>query len=203
MHLGMAKSLLPKSAGPVRNILEQSEVLIQDILERARAIIAGLRPQVLDDLGLVPALRRFGEEFQEKSGVTVKIKTDHLTQRLPAPIEVALFRIVQEALTNVHKHAQAHQVNIALRREDEQVVLSVQDDGIGFEQRATRSSANGDMLLEGGWTIPYGHFGLLGIQERAVQLGGRLQITSAPGQGMTLRVELPLSEAKEVSNERI
>jgi PAS domain S-box-containing protein len=203
MHLGMAKSLLQKSAGPVRNILEQSEALIQDILERARAIIAGLRPQALDDLGLVPALRRFGEEFQEKSGVTVKIKTDHLTQRLPAPIEVALFRIVQEALTNVQKHAQAHQVNIALRREDEQIVLSVQDDGIGFEQRATRSSANDDMLLEGGWTIPYGHFGLLGIQERAVQLGGRLQITSAPGQGMTLRVELPLSEAKEGADERI
>jgi signal transduction histidine kinase len=59
------------------------------------------------------------------------------------------------------------------------------------------------MLLEGGWTIPYGHFGLLGIQERAVQLGGRLQITSAPGQGMTLRVELPLSEAKEGADERI
>jgi PAS domain S-box-containing protein len=203
MHLGMAKSLLPKSAGPARNILEQSEALIQDILERARAIIAGLRPQVLDDLGLVPALRRLGEEFQKNTGVTVEIETDHLSKRLSAPIEVSLFRIVQEALTNVHKHAQAHRVNIAIKREDEQVALSVQDDGVGFEQQATRSSASGDMLLEGGWTIPYGHFGLLGIQERAMQLGGRLQITSAPGQGTTLRVELPLSKAKEGSSESI
>jgi PAS domain S-box-containing protein len=203
MHLGMAKSLLPKSPGPARNILEQSEALIQETLERTRAVIAGLRPQVLDDLGLVPALRRLGEEFQENTGVTVEIETDHLTQRLPAPIETALFRIVQEALTNVRKHAQARRVSIALSREGEQVVLSVQDDGVGFEQQAARSAMNNAMILEGGWTIPYGHFGLLGIQERVMQLGGRLQITSAPGQGATLRVELPLSETKEVADENI
>jgi PAS domain S-box-containing protein len=203
MHLGMAKSLLPKSAGPVRNILEQSEALIQETLERARTVIAGLRPQVLDDLGLVPALRRLGEEFQENTGVTVEIETDHLTQRLPAPIEVALFRIVQEALTNVRKHAQAHRVNIMVKREDEHVVLSVQDDGVGFEQQAAQSRTNDVMILEGGWTIPHGHFGLIGIQERAMQLRGRLQISSAPGQGTILRVELPLSEAKEGADERI
>jgi signal transduction histidine kinase len=194
MQLGMARSQLPKSAKSAQTILEGAEALIQEILERTRGIIAGLRPQVLDDLGLIPAVRRLVDEFQEDTGARVEIKTDHIPNRLPAPLEVTLFRIVQEGLTNVRKHAQAHQVSIGLAKEDGQVVLSVQDDGLGFEKQPAEPRADGDMILEGGWVIPEGHFGLLGIQERAAQLGGRLQVTSAPGQGTILRVEIPLPE---------
>ena len=106
-------------------------------------------------------------------------------------------------MTNVRKHAKAMRVTIKLAKEDGLVVLSVQDDGIGFEKQTTRSRASGDMVIEGGWLIPAGHFGLIGIQERVTQLGGRLQISSASGQGMIMRVELPLSETKEMSDENL
>jgi len=192
MQLGIVRSLLPKSAQAAHSILEQTEALTQSTLERTRLMIADLRPQVLDDLGLVPALRRLGDELQESTGTAVKIKTSRLPKRLPAPIEVALFRIVQEALTNIRRHAQAHHVTISLAKESERVVLSVQDDGMGFEMQTNRSRQSGDMVIDGGLVIPAGHFGLIGIQERITQLGGKLQVTSTPGQGTTLQAELPL-----------
>jgi signal transduction histidine kinase len=114
---------------------------------------------------------------------------------------VVLFRIVQEALTNVRKHARAKRVSIGLAKEDGKVVVSVQDDGVGFEKQTAPPRSSGDLILRGGWRIPAGHFGLIGIQERVTQLGGRLDLTSAPGQGTTLRVEIPLPEIKAVSNE--
>ena len=158
---------------------------------------------MLDDLGLVPALQRLGDDFQVNTAVKVEMNLARLPKRLPTKLEVALFRIVQEALTNVRKHAKANRVSIALSKEDELVVLSVQDDGLGFKKKITRSRASGDMVIQGGWMIPAGHFGLMGIQERVTQLGGRLQISGAPGQGTILRVELPLSEAKAVSDENL
>ena len=203
MQLGMVKSMLPKSAKSMHNTLEKSEALIQEILEHTRSIITDLRPQVLDDLGLVPALQRLGDDFQVNTAVKVEMNLARLPIRLPTQLEVTLFRIVQEALTNVRKHARANRVSIALSKEDELVVLSVQDDGLGFEKKITRSRANGDMVIQGGWMITAGHFGLIGIQERVTQLGGRLQISGASGHGTILRVELPLSEAKAVSDENL
>jgi two-component system sensor histidine kinase DegS len=201
MQLGTVKSLLPKSAKSARIILDEVEALVQQTLESIRKIIAGLRPSVLDDLGLTPAIRRLGSEFQEDTGTHVEMDTTRLTERLPAPLEVALFRIVQEALTNVRKHARAKRVSIGLAKEDGKVVVSVQDDGVGFEKQTAPPRSSGDLILRGGWRIPAGHFGLIGIQERVTQLGGRLDLTSAPGQGTTLRVEIPLPEIKAVSNE--
>jgi len=203
LQVGTAKGLLPKSAISALNILEQSETLVDEALDRTRAIIAGLRPQVLDDLGLAPALRGLGEELHEDTGALVEVTTLDLPKRLPPPFEVALFRIAQEALTNVRKHAQAGGVSITLAREDERVVLSVEDDGLGFEQETTRSGLKDEIFIEGGWPIPTGHFGLIGIRERVKQLGGRLQITSAPGEGTTLLVELPFSEAEAPTDERL
>jgi PAS domain S-box-containing protein len=196
MQLGIARSHLPKSAKTAQTILEGTEELIQEILGRMRAIIAGLRPQVLDDLGLVPAIRRLANEFQEDTGTQVEIKTDQIPNRLSAPLELALFRIVQEGLTNVRKHAQAHTVNIALAIEEGKVTLSIRDDGRGFENHPASPHSGGDRILESGWPISEGHFGLIGIQERAAQLGGRLQVTSALGQGTTVRVELPLADTQ-------
>jgi len=203
MQLGTAKSLLPKSAKSAYSILDQMEALIQQVLERGRAIIAGLRPPVLDDLGLVPAIRRLGNEFQEDRGTHIEIDTSGLTERLPASLEVALFRIVQEALTNIRKHAQAQQVWIKLVKKNEGAELSIQDDGVGFEKQTVSSSSRDALALGGGWRIPAGHFGLVGIQERVTQLGGRLDLTSAPGHGTTLRVEIPLADAKAVSDESL
>ena len=131
----------------------------------------------------------------------VEMQTPHLSERLPAPLEVALFRIVQEALTNVRKHAQAKRVSITLAKKGKMVVLSVQDDGVGFEKQTVPPGSSSGLILEGGWRVPADHFGLIGIQERVMQLGGRLDLTSAPGQGTTLRVEVPLTETRTVSDE--
>jgi two-component system, NarL family, sensor histidine kinase DegS len=196
MQLGIARSRMPKSAKSVQSILDGAEELIQEILGRMREIIAGLRPQVLDDLGLVPALQRLANEFQEGTGVQVEIKVDPIPERLPEPMELALFRTVQEGLTNVRKHAQAHTVSIRLAIEDGRVTLSIRDDGRGFESQPVWPRPDGETILEGGRPISEGHFGLIGIQERVAQLGGRLQVISAPGQGTTLQVELPLVAAQ-------
>ena len=108
MQLGMVKSMLPKSAKSMHNTLEKSEALIQEILEHTRSIITGLRPQVLDDLGLVPALQRLGDDFQENTGVMVEMNLARLPKRLPTRLEVALFRIVQEAIDQCPQACQGH-----------------------------------------------------------------------------------------------
>jgi len=203
MQLGIAKSRLPKSAKSAQTILEGAEELIQEILWHTREIIAGLRPQVLDDLGLIPALRHLANEFQEDTGAKVEIKTNQIPNRLPAPMELALYRIVQEGLTNVRRHAQAHSVSIFLEKEDGQMILSIRDDGRGFENQSARMYPGDNMESGGKWPTSEGHFGLTGIQERAAQLGGRLQVTSAQGQGTTLRVELPLVDIHEGSNDSL
>jgi signal transduction histidine kinase len=193
MQLGTAGSLLPRSAKAVRTILEQAEELTTSILDSTRRMIAGLRPAVLDDLGLVAALRQLGDDLQASTGAQVDMQVSRLAGRLPPQIENALARILQEALANIRRHARARRVTISLKGEPGRVILSVQDDGVGFQGQAARSPAqDDDVLIDGGWVIPAGHFGLLGIQERVRQLNGKLKVTSIPGQGTLLEVELPL-----------
>lgn len=192
LQLGTARNLLPKSAQNVEAILARSEELTEETLEHTRSIIAGLRPQVLDDFGLVPALRYLGDELNSSTGATVKVKTSRLPKRLRPLIEITLYRIVQEALVNIRKHAEARSVTISLVKETERVILSVQDDGVGFEMPSHRARMPGDMLINGGLVIPAGHFGLIGIQEQVAALGGTFQMKSAPGEGTLVQVELPL-----------
>ncbi len=193
MQLGSARSLLPRSAKAARDILEQAEALTQEVMERTRAMIHELRPQVLDDLGLIPALQRIGDDFQRSTGVQVEVRMSSFPQRLPPAAEVAVFRIVQEALTNVRKHAQARHVRIELAKHGQEVLLSVQDDGIGFEKHTSRPRDSGDVVIGEGYRIPAGHYGLIGIQERAKMLAGKFQISTSPGHGTTIRVILPRS----------
>ena len=192
MQLGTARNLLPKSAKKIDVILERSEELTEETLEHTRSIIAGLRPQVLDDLGLLPALRHLGEELHHTAGVIVKVRSSHLPKRLPSTIEITLFRIVQEALANIRKHAKADHATISLIQESKRVVLSVQDDGIGFEMQSGRDHQSSDIVINGGLVIPAGHFGLIGIQEQVMALGGSFQMKSAPGEGTWIQVELLL-----------
>jgi signal transduction histidine kinase len=192
MQLGSARSMLPKSARAARSLLEETEALTQSTLERTRLMIAGLRPSILDELGLIPALRRLADELHESTGAIVTLKADRLPRRLPPQLEIALFRIVQEALTNIRKHAQASEVSIELMKEAGRVALSVQDNGIGIGNQKAEIREGDNAVLAGGWEIPAGHFGLIGIQERVKSLGGNFQVTSAPNRGTTIRVELPL-----------
>lgn len=191
MQLGAVQSLLPKSSDRARAVLKEAETLTGKTLEGVRRMIADLRPPVLDDLGLAPALRRLGDELRERAEVDVAFEVSGLPERLPPQVENTLFRIAQEALTNIRKHAQAQHAAISLHVERERVTLVVKDDGVGLRSWRDQARRRGDVLLPGGWVVLRGHYGLVGIQERAALLGGTLQVQSAPGEGTTLRVELP------------
>jgi signal transduction histidine kinase len=135
-----------------------------------------LRPSMLDDLGLVPALQWQAREVSKRSGVWVRVEAEQVSEELPEDHKTCVYRIVQEALHNCVQHSGARNVKIAVRQEPGQLQLSVEDDGKGFDAREERG------------------MGLLGIQERVGNLGGSLAVTSAPGSGTVLRVALPLAQ---------
>ncbi|MFZ1404299.1 MAG: ATP-binding protein, partial [Anaerolineae bacterium] len=140
-----------------------------------------LRPLVLEDLGLTPALRYLANQLHEQHGIQVTLTVRGALRGLTGDQELALFRIFQETLTNVAKHAQATGASALLESDAEGVLLQVSDNGRGF----TQALSTDDFARRG-------HFGLIGIQERAQRLGGRLEIESQPGQGATVRVWLPV-----------
>jgi signal transduction histidine kinase len=185
--LGVIQDALPARAERERLILEDATGLAENVMSGLRRVIADLRPPVLDDLGLVPALRRLGRDLEERAGVSVVVETDESLGRLPPEVEITLFRVAQEALTNIGKHAQARQARITLRMDPEHVTLQITDDGRGLPPAISsyREDAQGDD----------GHFGLLGIQERVGLLNGVLRVESAPQEGTTVWVDLPLGAA--------
>ena len=134
-----------------------------------------LRPSALDDLGLVPAIERLAQTVGE-SGIEVDVEARIGDVRLPEPVETTLYRIVQEAVTNVAKHAGAQRLSITLTRRDGSVVAIVEDDGSGFDPAAPDS----------------GGIGLVGMRERLALVGGTLRIEAAPGAGTTIAAEVPV-----------
>ncbi len=162
--------------------VERAAELASRALESIRATARGLRPPVLDDLGFIPAMRALAEEFAGRTGVTVDLRVAALPAPAGAEIEVALYRVLQEALTNVARHAAATRVDAFLGAEAGELVLVVQDDGKGFDAARARGSADGGA-------------GLGGMRERVVGAGGRFTLTSAPGRGVRLEARLPLGES--------
>jgi two-component system, NarL family, sensor kinase len=149
--------------------------------EEVERISRNLRPSLLDDLGLVPALRAACTEFAARTDVSLKLVCKGLTARLPAATELALYRILQKALENVEKHARARHVTVHLTEQGDIVQLRIKDDGIGFDpdQSAARRTEKSD-------------FGLLRMRERAAYVGGALVVKSAPGAGTEIVVRIPL-----------
>jgi signal transduction histidine kinase len=133
-----------------------------------------LRPSMLDDFGLVPALNWQAKETTKRTGLRVQVSASDLAEDLPEEHKSCIYRIVQEALTNVARHAQARIVQISLRQDAEELVLSVQDDGSGFDAQRVRG------------------LGLLGMEERVHHLGGVFSIDSRSGRGTLLTIHLPL-----------
>jgi signal transduction histidine kinase len=161
----------------LREAIGEVRDLVRSTLRDVRRLAVELRPTALDDFGLVPALERLTDSFAEQTGISVDFQASLTSGRLPTEIETALYRIVQESLTNIVKHARAGSVSVVLTRKEDAVSVVVEDDGVGFEPGRPRD----------------GGIGLLGMQERVALLGGRLAIESRPGAGTTFVAEVPLS----------
>jgi signal transduction histidine kinase len=152
--------------------------LVVTTLQDVRRLAVELRPSALDDFGLVPAVERLAATVAEQSGPAVDVEAQLGGARLPAEAETVLYRIVQESLTNIVKHASAARVSITLVRKGGSAVVVVEDDGSGFDPGALREGA----------------LGLAGMRERVALVGGRLTVESSPGAGTTLVAEVPAGE---------
>ena len=151
--------------------------LVVSTLQDVRRLAVELRPSALDDFGLVAALERLAASFGEQTGITVDFETLLADERLPAEVETALYRIVQESLTNVVKHARARHVSVLLARKGGAIKAVVEDDGQGFDPAGDRHDG----------------FGLVGMRERLALLGGRLEVESSSQAGTTIVAEVPLA----------
>jgi PAS domain S-box-containing protein len=169
---------LPESEAEVLARLKESIQLINDGVKAVRAICSGLRPGVLDDLGLAAAIEWQASEFASRNGVLCRVTVPPVDLHLDGDRATATFRIFQECLTNVIRHAQAKTVRVDLCQEEESILLVVEDDGIGF--------------CESGFSNALGSLGLLGMKERAQFCGGDVQISSSPGNGTTVTVRVPV-----------
>jgi signal transduction histidine kinase len=158
--------------GAIASLRELVVATLQDV----RRLAVELRPSALDDFGLVPAVQRLTETFREQSGLEVQLETQLGDDRLPPESETTLYRVIQEAFTNVVKHAGASRVSVVVRRQDGVALAVVEDDGRGFDPAQTREDA----------------LGLAGMRERVALAGGRLRIESSSGAGTTLVAEVPV-----------
>ena len=157
--------------------LDDSIAILERLLQQVRQLSLELHPPLLDDLGLVPALRWYLDQQAQRAGLRVEFFADPALERVDAAIETACFRVAQEALTNVVRHARAQTVSVELDRTPEVLHLVVRDDGIGFDVVTAQQGAS---------------LGLLGMRERVALLGGELDCKSAPGRGTEVHAFFPV-----------
>jgi PAS domain S-box-containing protein len=183
--LNAIATALDKSPAAAPDLVERLRVSASDTVKELQSIIYDLRPALLDDLGLIPALRWYAEQRLQLQGVQVELEVTGEPQRLSSEVETALFRIGQEAITNISRHAGARHVHIGVAFEADAVAIEVIDDGAGFDPAVTLSEAGRRRGL-----------GLLGMKERAALLGGEFVVESEPDRGTRLRVCLSLEPVK-------
>jgi signal transduction histidine kinase len=189
MHLEAAEQALPANHETALSHIDWARGTARESLAEARRVVWALRPDILEGASLPQAIEHLVGRWSEESGVTASADVTGTTRPLPTHAEATLLRATQEALANVRKHARARNVAVTLSYMMDMVALDVRDDGVGFDP-APRG--NGD--VEGG-------FGLAAMRERVEQQGGRLIVESAPGEGATLVVELPIPQGARVSAE--
>ncbi len=173
VQLAATQALWDSDLGAARDSLSQARALTKNGLQEARRALQALRAQPLDDLGLALAVQQLAEQGAQRAGLTLDADISVELEHLRPDVEQSLYRVAEEAITNVVRHANARSLGVTLRCEAGQIVLVVVDDGLGFDPAAQRSN---------------GHYGLVGMQERAVLCGGVLQVTSQPGQGAAVRL---------------
>ena len=176
---------LSSSDGPSKTEAINLRKLLGQTAEEVERISRDLRPSVLDELGLVAVLRDTSAKFAERTGVSLKLACVQLTARLPADAELTLYRILQEALNNVEKHAHARHVAVCLRQQGGFVQLAINDDGIGFDPDHHPARRKGK-----------GGLGLLSMRERAACVSGTLNVKSALGKGTTIQAQIPVANGR-------
>jgi signal transduction histidine kinase len=159
----------------LQKIVTEMESSLNGVIENLHRIAMALRPASLDHVGLVAALRQHTESIAEKNGLSISFTATGVIARLPANVETVIYRIVQEALTNIVRHAHASRVDVVLTVRDDKLIVIIEDDGIGFDPEAPQ----GDK-----------HLGLFGMRERIEMIDGKLVIESSPGTGTTIMMEV-------------
>ena len=175
MEAGNAAARVPADSTEIRRHVDSIKRLAEASVQVIRNMSLLLRPSMLDDLGLVPALEWQAREVSKRTGLRVQVSADENADDLPDEHRTCIYRVVQEALHNCARHAQARSVTVEVRQEPSQILLSVEDDGHGFDARRVRG------------------LGLVGMEERVHHLGGALRVHSRPGHGTTVAVVLPLA----------
>jgi two-component system, NarL family, sensor kinase len=191
MALARVAETLPKRDKIGNSFLQSAREFAEAVIQQVRTVSYLLHPLLLEEAGLGSALRWYASGFAERSGIKVKMIVERDFGRLPKETEIALFRIVQEALTNVHRHSKSRTATIRLARAEGNVHLEVEDRGVGM---ARPSAATG-------WNSPLG-IGIAGMRERVKQLGGIFEIRSKPKRGTTVWVELPVTEGSQLEGNK-
>ncbi len=169
------------SADQVKERLIPIKALSTGMLEEVQRMVRDLRPSLLDDIGLISAIDWYSEMRLKQLGMQVNLEIGGTERRLPTEVETTIFRLAQEAISNVAKHSGAENVNIALDFRDKSVIVEIEDDGRGFDDREALAPNPNN-----------GSFGLVGMYERIDLFGGKLLIDSRPGEGTSVRIELPV-----------
>lgn len=169
--------------GTLKEEISDLKGSVRNGLEEVRKIIFNLRPMALDDLGLMPTLRKYVQDFEDRTKIHIRFEVIGLEARLPSAMEVAVFRLVQEALANVLKHSKASHAGVEITYQRQMVKVVIKDNGVGFALDKLEA-----MIARGN-----SHFGIMGMRERVELLGGRMDIESEPNAGAKLTMIIPIS----------
>lgn len=187
LHLRLADLERQRAAGTVAPLdaeIGELKKLAREAYEEARQAIFGLRSMVSRSLGFIPTLTEYLHDWSRQTGVTVDLRVDSEEPITPAPVvEVQLIGIIQEAMANVRKHAEAHRVVLSVERDEESATVSIRDDGVGFDLQAVEGEAGGS-------------FGIETMQERAEAIGGKLTVSSRAGDGTIVEVRFSMAEPR-------
>jgi PAS domain S-box-containing protein len=177
LDLDWLQTSFPAAGALYEGRIEQMQTVLDSIIVRTKSIASALRPPLLDDFGLAPALKWAGERFQKKTGICCALQTGELPARIGEPIESVIFRVVQEGLLNIEKHANASHVNIALWRTEDRLHVLVRDNGCGIAARHKNKP---------------GCFGLLAMQQRIYALSGHITIDNVVPSGLEIHASIPI-----------
>lgn len=175
----LKQEAMKNTSGLDRNIT-RTQRLVERSVDIVHRFARDLRPTVLDDLGLIPALRTFMKGFTEETGIWVRLSVFAAVEQVNGDKRTVLYRVAQEALTNVARHAQASRVEVKIEKVDGSIYMKIKDDGKGFEKERVLNAKRGRRL------------GLLGMRERLDMVGGKFTVTSRPGKGTTVLAQVPL-----------